>query len=174
MPIRNSSAWCIPCIVLAALCILWVATDSNGDQPEKTSAFESLQDEYGEKIHPLLTRYCLDCHTTLEKQGELDLERFIDFESVRSDPPTWQKVAEMLANGEMPPEDAEQPAEAERAELEQWVASYLDAEALANAGDPGPVVLRRLNNAGVHVYDSGFDRHPDRAGTRVSGRWRGW
>ena len=28
-----------------------------------------------------------------------------------------------------------------------WIRNYLEAEALANAGDPGRVVLRRLSNA---------------------------
>ena len=66
---------------------------------------------------------------------------------VRGDPSVWQRVAEMLDNGEMPPEDARQPAAAERRALRDWVGRYLHAEARAHAGDPGPVVLRRLNNA---------------------------
>ena len=35
----------------------------------------------------------------------------------------------------------------ERQALRDWLARYLKAEALAGAGDPGPVVLRRLSNA---------------------------
>ena len=38
------------------------------------------------------------------------------------------------------------PAE-DRQALRDWLARYLKAEALAGAGDPGPVVLRRLSNA---------------------------
>ena len=47
----------------------------------------------------------------------------------------------------MPPDGASQPSAEERNRLRTWVADYLDAEARAGAGDPGPVVLRRLNNA---------------------------
>src|SRR5262249_3166672 len=39
------------------------------------------------------------------------------------------------------------PSDAERAQLRAWVRAYLTAEAKALAGDPGPVVLRHLNNA---------------------------
>ncbi len=53
----------------------------------------------------------------------------------------------MLDNGEMPPKDAPQPTPARRKRLRTWVADYLRAESLASAGDPGPVVLRRLSNA---------------------------
>jgi hypothetical protein len=77
----------------------------------------------------------------------LDLERFASLTDVRRSPRVWQKVAEMLDNGEMPPKKATQPSEAQRKQLRGWVERYLNAEAHASAGDPGPVVLRRLNNA---------------------------
>jgi hypothetical protein len=56
-------------------------------------------------------------------------------------------VKEMVNGGLMPPEDADQPTPDERAQLEQWVDAYLAIEAGTSAGDPGPVVLRRLSNA---------------------------
>jgi hypothetical protein len=59
----------------------------------------------------------------------------------------WIKVGEMMDNGEMPPKGAPQPSKSQRSAIRGWVRDYLNAEALANAGDPGPVVLRRLNNA---------------------------
>ena len=47
----------------------------------------------------------------------------------------------------MPPENSLQPSGDERRQLLDWIDGYLDAEAAVNAGDPGPVVLRRLNNS---------------------------
>ncbi|MCA9121741.1 MAG: DUF1592 domain-containing protein [Planctomycetaceae bacterium] len=110
-------------------------------------AFETLQQQYLEQIHPLLKQFCLDCHSTDKAEGELDLQRFAALTDVRRDPKAWQKVAEMLDNNEMPPADNDQPSITERTRLRAWIESYLDAEALANAGDPGPIVLRRLSNA---------------------------
>lgn len=102
-------------------------------------AFES-------RILPLMTEFCLDCHDGESKKGDLDLERFIHLEMIREEPGVWVKVLEQMSSGEMPPEKKPQPDESQKRELMGWVQSYLDAEALAGAGDPGPVVLRRLNN----------------------------
>ena len=109
--------------------------------------FASLGENFATRTRPLLKQFCLDCHSKKEREGELDLERFADLADVRRDPKVWQKIAEMIDNGEMPPEDSQQPSAKQRMQLRAWVESYLNTEALANAGDPGPVTLRRLSNA---------------------------
>ncbi len=102
---------------------------------------------YKDAARPLLAKYCLKCHSTEAMEGELDLERFAALGDVRKATGVWLKVAEMLDNGEMPPKKARQMPAEERRALRSWLAGYLKAEALASAGDPGPVVLRRLSNA---------------------------
>ena len=109
--------------------------------------FAGLAEEYRAQIRPVMQEFCLSCHSTELRTGELDLERFASLAEVRRDTNTWLKVVEMLDNGEMPPKPAKQPTGHQRKALRQWVERYLHAEALASAGDPGPVVLRRLNNA---------------------------
>lgn len=113
---------------------------------EPTVSFDSLATQYQSKITPLLTAYCNDCHSTADKQGELDLEKFTNLAAIRHDPAPWQKVEQMVSQGEMPPEDSDPLSPQQKKELLAWVKQYLVAEAQANAGDPGPVVLRRLNN----------------------------
>ncbi len=108
--------------------------------------FGPLAQEYASGIRPLLARYCTECHATADPAGELDLERFASLDDVRRSVRTWEKVAEMLDLGQMPPEDAAQPSAAERKRLRAWIDRYLDAEASATAGDPGRVILRRLSN----------------------------
>ena len=137
----------------AGLVLLLLVLLRLGLKPEATSSaaepvsFDAIAKDYAGAIHPLLTKLCITCHSTDEQAGELDLERFTDIQNVRRAPRVWQKVAEMLDNGEMPPKKSKQPSEGERKKLRGWVERYLDAEARANAGDPGPVVLRRLSNA---------------------------
>ncbi|HVJ80021.1 MAG TPA: DUF1587 domain-containing protein, partial [Planctomycetia bacterium] len=109
--------------------------------------FATLQAEYAASVRPLTTRFCLECHSAAKKEGELDLERFASLADVRRDPKAWVKVGEMLHDGEMPPKTSKQPTTAEKRSLGDWARRYLDAEARAAAGDPGPVVLRRLSNA---------------------------
>lgn len=130
--------------VVAVASILLGVDPSFGQTPEK---FSQLADQYQQQIHPLLKTYCIDCHSTADKQGELDLEQFASLADVRRDPAKWQSVRQMLTTGEMPPEDSDQLSPAQHKQLAQWLDRYLTAEAKANAGDPGPVVLRRLNNA---------------------------
>jgi hypothetical protein len=111
------------------------------------SPFAALSREYQREIRPLTRQYCLGCHSTAKKAGELDLERFATLADARRGAKAWAHVPEMLNSREMPPKGAKQPTAQQRAKLSNWVQRFLDAEALANAGDPGPVVLRRLNNA---------------------------
>ena len=111
------------------------------------SKFADLAAEYKKTIRPLLGRYCLGCHSTKKKVGELDLEQFGTLVEVRKGTRSWLKMVEMLTNGEMPPKKSAQPSATQRKLVVSWVERYLDAEALSRAGDPGPVALRRLNNA---------------------------
>ena len=109
--------------------------------------FPKLSADYQKEMLPLLKNFCLDCHSTEEQEGELDLERFSTLEAVRQAPKVWVKVVEMMEDGEMPPKKKPQLSVAERKKFLGWIADYLEAEALAGAGDPGRVVLRRLSNA---------------------------
>ena len=132
--------------VLVAI-VLPAAGGSARAANEPRESLENLGKQYAGNVLPSLKQFCLQCHSTEKKEGELDLERFDSFASVRRDAKVWQKVAEMLDNGEMPPKESKQPTAEQRKQLRSWVGQYLDAEAYANAGDPGPVLLRRLSNS---------------------------
>ena len=108
--------------------------------------FPKLSVDFDKSMMPLLKRLCLNCHSEEKQKGELDLERFAKLTDVRKAPKVWQKVVEMIEDGEMPPKKETQFTVAERKTFLRWVKDYLDAEALASAGDPGRVVLRRLSN----------------------------
>jgi hypothetical protein len=110
-------------------------------------SFDTLAQQYQSTTRPIIVRYCVRCHSTDAQEGDLDLERFVTLTDIRRDVAVWQKVAEMIDHREMPPKRAKQPTEGQRDQLGEWVQQYLRAEALAHAGDPGPVVLRRLSNA---------------------------
>lgn len=110
-------------------------------------SFARLRRDFQQQTRSILIQYCLQCHSTEVREGELDLERFASLDDVRQDPAAWEKIVAMLDNEEMPPEDSEQPTDEQKKRLREWAARYLAAEARANAGDPGPVVLRRLSNA---------------------------
>ncbi len=104
------------------------------------------EDSFQRTIQPLLREYCVTCHSTLETKGELDLERFKSLADVKQHPAVWQSVLEQMANNEMPPKDKPQLSADQKRTLTRWIETTLDEVSLANAGDPGPVVLRRLSN----------------------------
>ena len=106
-----------------------------------------VEQDYADKALPILKQYCLGCHSTEKHKGDLDLQRFTTLGEVIKQPKVWQGVLDQISLGEMPPKDKPQPNAAEKERLQQWVNTALDAAARARAGDPGPVVLRRLNNA---------------------------
>ncbi len=104
-------------------------------------------DDYQQHIQPLLATYCITCHSTEEQAGELDLQRLRTLADVRQDPHVGQRMLEQLALDEMPPQDSAQMSAAEKQRLTAWLQATLDEIALASAGDPGAVGLRRLSNA---------------------------
>jgi hypothetical protein len=102
---------------------------------------------FEQTIRPLLKQYCLQCHSSEKHKGDLDLERFSSMSEVKRHPKIFQDVAEKLANKEMPPEEQPQPSELEKQRLARWIEAMIEMVGRENAGDPGPVVLRRLSNA---------------------------
>ena len=124
------------------------------------------QEEYA-AVQPLLKKYCLDCHSTKAKKGGLDLERFASLDQVRKDLKPWQQMIEMLEAGEMPPKGKPQPTAEERKRLLAWVRGFLDAEARARAGDPGPRPAPPAQQRRVRLHDPRPDRRGSAADPRV-------
>ena len=156
-----------PRVSLAAASLLAASSWILGPVPAEGAGqdFARLAGEYRAQGRPVMQEFCLGCHSTELRTGELDLQRFTTLAEVRRDTNAWLKVVEMLDNGEMPPKAAKQLPPEQRKDLRGWIERYLHAEALASAGDPGPVVLRRLNNA-EYTYTirdlTGVDLEPAR------------
>ena len=138
---QMSSASRLVAVFFSPLLLLSSSSVFAAADPKKDGAV------FKEQIQPLLKEYCLKCHSTEDQKGDLDLEVFSSLEAIKKHPKIWQNVAEQLASNEMPPKKKPQPTPEQRERLTKWVQETLDAMALANAGDPGPVVLRRLSNA---------------------------
>jgi hypothetical protein len=128
-------------------------------------AAPGLQAQYDGTVRPFLDRYCVSCHGGEKPKAEFDLGRST-FEAVVADQPRAAQVRERLVAKDMPPEKAKlQPSEGERRAVVQWLEAMRREEARKHAGDPGPVLARRLSNA---EYDhtirdlTGVDIRPTR------------
>ncbi len=124
---------------LALIVTLLVCIDTAAQDQLLVTSFDS-------NIQPLLKQFCFECHSGDQTEAEIDLASYQALADVRSEIKVWLSVREMLNTRQMPPKDARQPNDAERSRLQKWVNDFLTSEAKASAGDPGPVVLRRLNN----------------------------
>jgi hypothetical protein len=95
----------------------------------------------------VLSENCYDCHDAKRTKGGVDLQSLEKEPAVEAQFDLWEKVQEVLAKGTMPPKDETQLTNDEKLTLTGWLNHELDVVANANAGDPGPVTLRRLTNA---------------------------
>ena len=97
-------------------------------------------------------KYCYECHGGTKHKGDVSIERLLKLSaqsSVGAYWEEWNKVAEMLESGEMPPKDKADlfPTDEERAATGAWIKSALAAYEAKHAGDPGRVTVRRLTSA---------------------------
>lgn len=97
-------------------------------------------------------KYCFECHGTAKPEAGLSIRKLVGRPSVGTEWQQWEKVAEMLETGMMPPLEAtEQPTDVERASAARWVRASLKAYETTHAGDPGRVTVRRLTS-GEYAY----------------------
>jgi mono/diheme cytochrome c family protein len=166
---------------LIALCLaslaVWCAVRSTlGSAPEKQDVslaeadpaqpMATLDERFSARVQPFLKRYCFTCHGSKKQEAELDLSRDATVAAIAKNVRQWELVLERLQAQEMPPEDApRRPRPDERAAVVAWLRELRDREIERNAGDPGPVLARRLSNAELDhtIRDlTGVDIRPTR------------
>lgn len=134
-------------IVLPCFALNWSAHASPVSRTAPEPPSKASAQTFKKTIEPLLNEFCVTCHSSEKQKGDLDLERFNSIEQIRRSPAVWEHVLEQIRDKEMPPKDKPQLSAEQFNLLTSWLHSILDEIALENAGDPGPVVLRRLSNA---------------------------
>ena len=93
-------------------------------------------------------KYCFECHGTKKPEAGLSIQKLVGQFSIGAHWQQWEKVAEMLETGMMPPIEAdEQPTDAERAATAGWIRASIKAYEAEHAGEPGHVTVRRLTSA---------------------------
>jgi cytochrome c553 len=130
---------------MAALLVLAVALLSASNAAAATDA--QLERELARTVRPFLASYCTGCHGGPTPASSLDLGKYSTVASVVRDYAFWELVLDKLAANAMPPPVAKQPSSAARRHVIEWINNVKKNEAAKNAGDPGPVLARRLSNA---------------------------
>jgi hypothetical protein len=153
----RAASFAIPLSILAYIAV--PATHS------ATPPDAGLERQFAQTVRPFLTTYCTDCHSGATPAAGFDLQQFSTVASVVRDNPHWALVLQKLSARQMPPKEAEQPPEDARQRVIAWIGAMRKNEALKNAGDPGPVLARRLSNAEYNytIRDlTGVDLRPAR------------
>ncbi len=135
---------------------------SGAGKPAPTAT--ELDKQFTATVKPFMQAYCAACHGKNKPQAQLDLTSFGSLTSVMQDYPHWALVLERLDAKQMPPATfAKQPSAKQRDAVLDWIRAVKLYASQRNAGDPGPVLARRLSNA---EYDytirdlTGQDLHP--------------
>ena len=96
------------------------------------------------EVTPLLEQFCSGCHREDRAKGGVNLRKYPDLASIRSDLKTWERVIDNLETEEMPPKGEATPT----AEVRQSLVRTLQAlvsKVDCTIPNPGRVTLRRLN-----------------------------
>ena len=121
------------------------ALDSKVAAPKATSPARA---DFKTTIGPLLAKYCTTCHSGDSPKNDLSLE-FGDNQDVEQrllkDRKLFERVAERIRLGEMPPGRRAKPSEAEKSVLLTWVDRDVLKIDQPGPRDPGQVArVRRL------------------------------
>jgi hypothetical protein len=151
-------------VLPTAVALLLAPLASAANSPMADDA--ALESRFGATVHPFLETYCFKCHGKEEQKADLDLSPYSSLSAVVAGYSYWDLVLEKLEAEEMPPAKAKLHPDANlRREVVEWIRTMRQNEAQKNAGDPGPVLARRLSNA---EYDytirdlTGVDIRPTR------------
>jgi RNAse (barnase) inhibitor barstar len=136
---RKSSWFCVLGAMVAFAPISSVSADET----------DSILQDFRQLTTPILQKYCSECHGDDVAEAEINFQSIPSdsFEKLTTYSDTWQRTLEVIETAQMPPQDSPQCTTTERERLVHWIQSFLAYEAKKSAGDPGPVVLRRLSNS---------------------------
>lgn len=119
--------------------ILWgLAVGVNGVEevgPDLTSAV----------MRSFFSDYCIKCHSADRRKGDFNVEAHWDQTELYEDHEVWNRVIDVLAHEDMPPEDERQPDPKVRAEFLAFLRGQLEAIDCEENVNPGRVTIRRLN-----------------------------
>ena len=127
--------------------LVGILAGGNDSWSQETEADASLERQLTSHVLPVLREYCFDCHSGDLIEAELDLSTLKSLADARRQAENLRKVARVVESRQMPPQDSLEVPEKQIDVVLGWLSRFLSIEAQSRAGDPGPVVLRRLSHA---------------------------
>jgi uncharacterized protein DUF1592/uncharacterized protein DUF1588/uncharacterized protein DUF1587/uncharacterized protein DUF1595/uncharacterized protein DUF1585 len=106
-----------------------------------------LERQFSQTVRPFVEEFCAGCHSGAQPEAQFNLKSFTTLSSVLDDFSHWTLLMERLNHQEMPPDSEPQPSANVRQQVIDWIKAVRANELRKHAGDPGPVLARRLSNA---------------------------
>lgn len=106
-----------------------------------TSRVKSVAN-FEQDIRPLLSEFCFDCHGSDFAEGDLALSELDPAMTAGSVAERWHEALNRINLGEMPPEDAAQPNDAERQMIVKWMTDSLALARQASKKSPRNLIRR--------------------------------
>jgi len=104
-------------------------------------------DPFADTVQPFLRKNCASCHSGTAPAGSLAVDQLITGAATEAlkQRERWERVAQRLRSGEMPPKGVPRPDAAQTAAVAAWIESSYENLDRSAPVDPGRVTARRLN-----------------------------
>ena len=103
--------------------------------------------DFEKDIAPILATHCTGCHSGPKPRGAMNLAVKDENEArarLKDDDTFWERVETEVSTKQMPPDGRKPPTDAQRQLLSEWI--FTNVMTLDGKPDPGPFMVRRLNN----------------------------
>lgn len=101
-------------------------------------------DDFETKVAPIMQKFCVECHGGEDVKAGIDFNDFKSYDDVLRHREVWVDVFDAVEFEDMPPEDKNQPSEAEREIVMDWLDKNVVNADWQKMADPGRVSLSRL------------------------------
>jgi Protein of unknown function (DUF1592)/Protein of unknown function (DUF1588)/Protein of unknown function (DUF1587)/Protein of unknown function (DUF1595)/Protein of unknown function (DUF1585) len=111
------------------------------------ASFASAADDaaFHAAVDPLFKNVCAGCHNPQLSSGGMNIQVFLDPQSLTKNRDGWEIILQRLRAGEMPPQGIPKPPAEKVDALTGYIQSRLDDLDKSLKADPGTVVAHRLN-----------------------------
>lgn len=96
-------------------------------------------------VLPVLKKHCFTCHNEKKPRGGIVLDKYKKLSDIKKDIKLWERVADNLRTGDMPPPGKPKPTTKQLDVVNRWLDSQVFEFTCTGEKDPGKVTLRRLN-----------------------------
>lgn len=96
-------------------------------------------------VRPFFNSYCVECHQGESAEAGVRLDELPTAADFIKEPERWRRVVGQIRAKGMPPEEAEQPSDDDRAKIVRWLGHAASNVDCSQEQSPGRPTLRRLN-----------------------------